>query len=122
MLIFSLLHVYYVSSPDVFLNPVGICPKFKVKTEHEATVVWDDTSKEIGFHVVYSNPSLTQPEELKKAEKITFVTAENYHIVFEILTKKIYLEKVKPRSVGGVDETTTESIRKHYLEQSFGMF
>ena len=117
---FVLENVYYVSSEDSTVNPIAIRPKIRT-SEKRTTIEWNDTARGVFLKIATSDQPLTQ-ETLSKATKLDLVTDKGRHVHLQVLTKKLYVEQVQKKVSGGVDTTSDETIRKHYLGTNFAKF
>jgi hypothetical protein len=115
---FVLDNVYYVSSEDSTVNPIAIRPKIRMNGT-SASIEWNDTARGVFLKIATSDIPLTQ-ETLSKATKIDLVTDKHRHIHLQVLTKNLYVKEVQKSVSGGVDTSSDETIRKHYLEKNFG--
>lgn len=113
---FTLNNVYYVET-DRSINPVAIRPHFHME-DGRITVMWNDTARGKVFRISRLDQKLDE-KALQNAEHIDFETDKHQKVRLRILTKELFEKEVKKEVAGGVDDTSTETIRKHYLETAF---
>jgi hypothetical protein len=100
-------------------NPVAICPRFKLDKDNNISVEWGNTGR--GTHLKIAELKVPiKLEDLKSAKKIVFKTAKGDDVELQQMTKKIFVDKIKPLVSSGVDDSTDKTIRDYYLHTNFG--
>jgi len=110
--------VYYVDAPEkMHMNPVAIRPKIR-----ENRIEWEDTSRGTTFRtkkIEILNPKTAEAGEKSVPNEIEILTGKDETITLQLLSLKIFNEKVRDRVAGKPEFHSDQELREYYLYTNF---